>query len=155
MHYCDLGGRNMGLTQNTSSWCGLVEICAVILKLFNAWQIYSPDTNLCTYNLWLWSREPSKYKCDLDLWRRTVVLERDTTLSCDRHLYSYFKTPQCMTKLVWTRFFVQVGTHMSIVLMRLTFVQLFLNPSMHDKVTVRTKMCVPINSCDSETMFDI
>jgi hypothetical protein len=38
------------------------------------------------------------------------------------------------------------------------YAMLFLNPSMHDKVTVRTRLCVLINSnCDNvkNTQFDL
>jgi hypothetical protein len=48
----DLEGRDMGLCRDTWSWCGR-HLCLVtcILKSFQAWQSYSPDTNVCTYKL--------------------------------------------------------------------------------------------------------
>jgi hypothetical protein len=40
----DLWGRDMTLERNTMSWHGW-NLCQAILKSFDAWQSYSPDTN--------------------------------------------------------------------------------------------------------------
>jgi hypothetical protein len=38
--------RRVILRRDTSAWCGR-HLCLVILKSFNAWQSYSPDTYIC------------------------------------------------------------------------------------------------------------
>jgi hypothetical protein len=43
------GQRDISFSQDTLSWCGR-HLCQVILKSLDAWQSYSPDTNVCTIN---------------------------------------------------------------------------------------------------------